>query len=319
MTSALASGSPPDREETLAAAGATLHLEHFLPTASPRLVLVTVHGYAAHAGLYRHVGATLARAGIAVTQFDCRGHGRSTGRRGHIHTWTEYLDDLDLVVARARAAVPDTPWALMGHSQGAAIALDYVLTGRSAHLPSPAPAPAGPSRLVLVAPWLALAMRAPGWKLLLGAMTARLWPTFTMANGIPPSDVSRNPLVHENFYKDPLSHHVATARWFSEAQAAQARILEAASRLAIPCFMALATDDRIADVKTSLALADKVPGWVEVKRYEGLYHELFLEPEWERVLSDIVGWLTSPVPAHDTRHLPPKPPGPLRGGTADPG
>ena len=86
-----------------------------------------------------------------------------------------------------------------------------------------------PDRLVLAAPWLQLAMKVPRWKLSLGALTSRFWPTLALANGIRAEDVSRNPEVLANFWKDPLVHHVATARWFAEATAAQRRILGAAA------------------------------------------------------------------------------------------
>jgi alpha-beta hydrolase superfamily lysophospholipase len=101
------------------------------PATPARLVLVTVHGFGAYCGLYRHVAGALLARGIAVTQFDCRGHGRSEGRRGHVDRFDDYHADLNLVVRRARERVPGVPWALMGHSLGGLIALDHVLRRQS--------------------------------------------------------------------------------------------------------------------------------------------------------------------------------------------
>jgi alpha-beta hydrolase superfamily lysophospholipase len=272
------------REDTIAAAGGvTLHVESFVPRQQPRMVLVAVHGFSAHCGLYRHVGTALAEAGIAVVQFDCRGHGRSTGRRGHVTRFTEFVDDLALVIARAREDFPALPWALMGHSHGATIALDYVLGGRVT-----------PDRLVLAAPWLELAMKVPAWKRLPAPLLSRLWPTLTLPNGIRAEDVSRNPAVVENFQTDPLVHHVASARWFREARTAQARIRGAAATLTVPTLLLLAGQDRIVMNEANLELARAAAGVVELRQYDALYHELFLELEAPAVLSDIAGWLCSP-------------------------
>ena len=41
----------------------------------------------------------------------------------------------------------------------------------------------------------------------------------------------------------------------------------------------------------SVAFAQQAGDTVTVRRYEPLYHEMFLEPEREQVLDDIVRWL----------------------------
>jgi alpha-beta hydrolase superfamily lysophospholipase len=274
----------PDREETLTAPrGIGLHLEHFAPRGTPRSVLVTVHGYAAHAGLYRQVGATFAAAGIATTAFDCRGHGRSTGRRGHCRRFTDYVDDLELVVAAARAAHPELPWGLLGHSHGALIALEAVLAGRLR-----------PDRLVMAAPYLALTMKVPAWKLALAPLISLLWPSLAMASGIPAEDVSRNPEAVERQRTDPLIHHVATSRWFLEARGAQARARAAAAGLATPTLMLIAGRDRIVDNTAAEDFALAAAPVTTVRRYEHLFHELLVEPEWPEVLADISHWLCAP-------------------------
>lgn len=276
----------PDLEEVLTTNGAKLHVEHFRPQGPPGGALVSVHGFAAHCGLYRHVGAALAAHGIAVTQFDCRGHGRSDGRRGYVRRFDDYLSDLEVVMARARTVAglsAQQPLALMGHSHGATVALDYVLSGRGK-----------PDRLVLATPYLALKMRVPGYKRLLARLVGQVWPTLTMGNEIRPQDVSRNPAVIENFDKDPLVHRVATPRWYLEVLAAQARIIAAADRLHVPTLLLVVGQDRIVSTETALTFARAAGPRVTVRQYDTLFHELFLEPEREQVVTDIAAWLTAP-------------------------
>jgi lysophospholipase len=274
------------REETLeAGGGVTLHVEHFAAQGEARFLVVAVHGYAAHLGGYRHVAAALAAAGIASTYFDCRGHGRSTGSRGHCRRFGEYLDDLALVVARAREARPGLPWALLGHSHGGLIAAEAVLQGRLE-----------PDRLVLAAPHLGLRMKVPAWKLSLAPLMSLVWPGLAMASGLRPEEVTRNPAAVERVRTDPLVHHVATSRWFMEARQAQAHARGAAATLATPTLLLVAGGDRIVDNDAITAFAEAAARVLTVRRYEALYHELFLEPEWPQVVADISHWLLASPP-----------------------
>ena len=272
----------PTHIESLLAGKVSLHVEHFRPTSPARLVLVTVHGFGAYCGLYRHVAGALLARGIAVTQFDCRGHGRSQGRRGHVDRFDDYHEDLSLVVRRARELVPAVPWALMGHSLGGLIVLDHVLRRRS----EPQPA-----RLVAVAPWLELKMKVSMPKRAAAEVFARLKSTLTMSNGLAAEDVSRSPEVVANFFRDPLVHHVATAGWFAGVLRTQAVVRAMAAQLQVPTLLLVAGQDRIVSSEATLAFAQAAGSMAEVRRYPALYHELFLEPEREQVVSDVADWL----------------------------
>jgi lysophospholipase len=284
---AMQADAKPDVETSLVRGGLALHVEHYRPQDPARLALVMVHGFSAHCGLYRHVGRAFAASGIAVTQFDCRGHGRSQGRRGHVDGFTEYLDDLATVVDWARQQHPGLPWALQGHSLGGAISLAYVLDETRA---------GRPNRLVLAAPWLKLRLSVPAPKQMAANLAAAVYPTLTMANGLRAEDVSRNPLVLAGFDKDPLVHHVATAGWFMATLRAQARIRACAEKLRLPTLLLLAGEDRIVANQANLALAAAAGANVEVRSYANLYHELFLEPEADTVIADIASWLLAPAP-----------------------
>jgi lysophospholipase len=283
----------PDREEALPLEGGDLHLEHFLPRDRAVGTAVFVHGFDAHCAPYRPVGAALAAAGLATTLFDCRGHGRSLGRRGHIDRFDQYGADLSAVVDRARALSPDTPLVLIGHSQGGTVVLDSVLREV-----------VRPDRMVLAAPWLGLAMPVPWWKRAASPLFARLWPTLTMPNGLQAADISRNPEAIEARDTDPLYHHVASARWFEEVRRAQARIRAHTAPLRAPTLVLVVGQDRIVSTEATLAFAAAAGPAVAVRRYEALYHDLFLEPERDQVLADIVSWLRAPARQADLVRAP---------------
>ena len=281
----------PDLETTLRGSDLDIHVEYYRAQGNMRLSLIMVHGFSAHCGLYRHVGAAFASAGIAVTQFDCRGHGKSGGRRGHVDDFDEYLADLARVVDWARQQDAEKPWALLGHSMGAAISMAFVLEKARTEMPS---------RLALAAPWLKLKMKVSAPRRAAANIAARVLPTLTGPNGIIAENISRNPLVQDGFDKDPLVHHVATAGWFMAALRAQARIRLQAKELHVPTLMLLAGSDRIVANEASLAFAHEAGDIVEVRSYDQLFHEMFLEPEADIVLADIATWLLDGAPHKET-------------------
>jgi len=283
--------SKPDLETSLQRAGCAIHVEHYRAHGHTRLAVVMVHGFSAHCGLYRHVGTALASAGMAVTQFDGRGHGRSGGRRGHIVDFETYLDDLALVIEWARKQDAGKPWALLGHSMGSAISLAFALDKSRTE---------DPSRLALAAPWLKLKMKVSAPKRAAANVAARVLPTLTSPNGLTAENLSRNPFVLAGFDKDPLVHHVATAGWFMATLRAQARIRLQAKELNVPTLMLLAGGDRIVANEASLTFAREAGSVVEVRDYPGLFHEMFLEPEADLVLADTSTWLLAGSPDKKT-------------------
>jgi alpha-beta hydrolase superfamily lysophospholipase len=284
----------PDLETTLQRDGLDFHVEHYRAAGEARLVLIAVHGYSAHCGIYRHVGRALAARGIAVTQFDGRGHGRSGGRRGHIEKFSDYCDDLGMVVDWARTQNPGVPWALMGHSLGGAIAATFVL---DANTPKKSE---NPSRLVLLAPWLKLKVNVPAAKRMAANVMAKIAPTFSNWNGLEGKKITRNPAAVAGFDVDPLIFHSATAGWFMATLRAQASLRTHAQDLKVPTLMLLAGGDQIVSNDTNLAFAKGAGDAVTVKTYDGLFHELLIEPEAAMVIEDIADWLVGGRPQNKT-------------------
>jgi len=276
---------PPDHEAEVAVEDGALHVEHFRPRGSPAGVIVFVHGFDAHCGLYRALGATLAAQGYAVVLYDGRGHGRSTGRRGHIARFEQYGADLAAVVTHARGTFPG-PLTVMGHSQGGLVVLDAVIREAVAA-----------ERMILAAPWLGLAMPVPWFKKALSPAFGRLWPTLTMGNGLRAADISRNPELEEIRAHDPLIHHVATARWFEEVLRTQLRIRTSPPTLRLPTLVLVAGQDRIVSSAATLTFIQTAGPAVAVRRYEAAYHDLFIEPEQDQVVADILAWLRAPPAA----------------------
>jgi alpha-beta hydrolase superfamily lysophospholipase len=274
-------GPAPDVEEFITAKdGIKLHVERFLARGAPRAAVVMIHGFSAHCGAFRHVAGALAAGGFTVTAFDCRGHGLSEGRHGYVRRFTDYDDDLGLVIDRARSLSPGLPLAIVAHSHGVTVTLDYLFRGAGTC-----------DALVAAAPFLALKMPVPLYKRIFAPIAGAVWPTLAMSNQIEPQIVARDPAVWEEIRKDPLVRHVATPRWFSEVRATQARLRASPALLKVPTFMPIAGADRLVDPAAALAFARAAGPIVELRVYDQLFHEIYFEPERDSVIADVVGWL----------------------------
>ncbi len=249
--------------------GVTLYAEVFLPRKPANAVAVMVHGYAEHCGRYREVANVLVGAGVATLGYDYRGHGRASGRRGHIDAWSDYHDDLDAAISQARALAPGKPVILVCHSNGGLITL-RALTD-AARRPDVAAA-------VISSPFLGLRLQVPAAKVWLARGMSRVFPAFSQKNDLRVQDLTTDPEKQAARTADTLCHDVASARWFTEAQAAQAHVRRQAANITLPTLWVIGGDDPIADPTVSEPLARHLHG-AEVHLLRGFKHEVWNERE----------------------------------------
>lgn len=265
--------------------GHTLHVHDRAPSGEPWLHVLVVHGVAEHSGRYAPTMDLLAAAGIAVTAYDHRGHGGSSGARGHVDDWADLTDDVGRMLADVRGSSGDRPVAILAHSMGGLIALDAVLGGRAA-----------PDLLVLSAPGLGDAL--PGWQHALAPVVAAIAPRLRFPNAWDGSVLSRDPAVAAAAAADPLQLGAVTARLGAGGFAAQKRVNAAVGTLAaapLPMLLLHGTDDRLVPPAATEALG-RVPG-VTRRLLPGLRHELLNEPEGPALVAGIVDWLHGQVSA----------------------
>lgn len=97
-----------------------------------KATVVVVHGAAEHSGRYEYVADRLLNAGYNVYRMDHRGHGKSAlpelgnaVTRSHIDDFHSIVDDMNLVVQKAKAEQPGIKTLMLGHSMGALAAQFY--------------------------------------------------------------------------------------------------------------------------------------------------------------------------------------------------
>lgn len=250
----------------------------------PARAMLLVHGQGEHSARYHYVVDKWCERGLSVGTFDLRGHGVSGGRRGHIDSFQQYVDDT-LEVLEALQQQPHfsdlgAP-VLFGHSLGGLIAFHVALA-----------APGKVRALVLTSPFFGLAMQVPAAKRLAGRLMSRLVPGFSMATGIRGNQVTHDPQIAAAYDTDALMARVASARWFTEVLEAQQQAFDRAPSLRMPILCLQGGADTIVDKQRSREVVERTSS--EQKRFEwveGAYHEVLNETDRDRsigVIADFV-------------------------------
>lgn len=259
--------------------GLEIYWQAWLPSEPPRAIVTIAHGGAEHGGRYAWTAAQLTARGYAVYAIDHRGHGRSAGPRAYVDRVDNAVADLHTLDGIARERHPGLAVFLLGHSMGGLIALAYALRYQDEL-----------AGLVLSAP-LAVIEANPATRLasrVLSAAAPRL-PVYK----IDGTTVSRDPAVVRAYDDDPLNHRgMLPARTVGELAATVATFPQRLPELRLPILTVYGTGDRLVDNAGS-RLVDTRAGSEDstLIAYDGLYHEVLNEPERERVIADVAGWI----------------------------
>src|SRR5579863_1179061 len=105
----------------------SIYRQWWRPCGGSRGVVVLVHGLKDHSARYGALAESLVARGFAVHGFDLRGHARSSGPRGWVDAFDDYVDDLESVVRCARVRDRRGPLFVFGHGMGGVVATLWAL------------------------------------------------------------------------------------------------------------------------------------------------------------------------------------------------
>jgi alpha-beta hydrolase superfamily lysophospholipase len=243
--------------------------------------MVLVHGLVEHSGRYGDLAEELNRHGCAVYAMDLRGHGKSDGDRAWVHRFEQYVNDVDVMVRRVSTVHSSKPLFLFGQSMGGAIVAMFSLTRK--------PRVQG---LVLSAPALKIGEGVYPVLRYAARIAGCLFPRVRVIK-MTGNHISRDPEVAADFQRDPLVFHERLPNRTA------AEILKAANWLTghlgsveQPFLVMHGTGDCVTDPEGSRLLYERARSSdKEIKLYDGLYHDLWHEPEGKQVTADLVAWI----------------------------
>jgi alpha-beta hydrolase superfamily lysophospholipase len=231
-----------------------------------RTALVIHHGLGEHAGRYQTFADQLAGLPLHVVSYDLRGHGESSGPRGHADGLEALAADFHTLLPGLLAEVGAERAIVLGHSLGAAAVLRWLVDHG---------APASVVGLLISAPPLVvprtLAVRV---KLRVGRLLRRLRPSFALGSGIPAEHISSHPPEVVRYREDPFVHDRISAALGVSLLDGGPGLVSSLGRITLPALVWHGTEDHIAHpdggrvVYEHLGSADK-----QLHLFEGYRHE----------------------------------------------
>jgi alpha-beta hydrolase superfamily lysophospholipase len=262
---------------------ANIYYQAWLPEGEAKAVLLVVHGLGEHSGRYKNVVDHFVPLEYAVYGLDHIGHGKSEGKREIVARFEDFTDTLTIFYKLVTGWQPGKPVFLLGHSMGGLIATCYLLDHQADF-----------KGAVISAPAIKIAESITPTTITLSKILSKLAPGMGML-ALDASNICHDPQVVSAYVNDPLVFHAKTpARLAAEMLRGMLRVDAEVSKISLPFIVVQGSEDKLVDPRGAQMLYDRASSTDKtIKVYEGLYHEVFNEPERARVLADVETWLTA--------------------------
>jgi acylglycerol lipase len=263
----------------------SLYYQRWLPEKTPKAVLFVVHGLAEHSGRYKNLVNYFVPKGYAVYALDHRGHGKSDGIRCYVDRFSDYLADLKTFFDMVRKENKGAKVFLVGHSMGGTIAVPYAVVHQQEL-----------AGVITSAPSLVASSTVSPALLSIAAVISALLPKMGVTV-LDASTISRDKAVVDAYVNDPLVFRgKIPARTGAELAKMWKTLPEKMPEIKLPVLIMQGTADGLANPASSKLLYERVGSKDKtLKLYDGLYHEIFNEPEHKKVMADVEAWLTKHI------------------------
>ena len=262
-----------------------LYYQAWLPDKDPKAVLLVVHGLAEHIGRYKNLVNYFVPRGYAIYGLDLRGHGKSQGLKGYVEHFSGYLDDLKTFFDMVRRENAGKKIFMVGHSMGGLIATAYVIEHQDEL-----------AGLVLSAASLKVGSSISPATIAMAKVLSVIAPKMGVAV-LDASTISRDKAVVNAYVNDPLVYRgKTTARLGAELINTIQKLPDQIAKVTLPILIMYGSADQLSNPEGSNMLYEKVSSKDKsLKVYDGLYHEIFNEPEHEKVMADMEAWLSARI------------------------
>jgi acylglycerol lipase len=260
-----------------------IYYQYWLPEGEPKAILLVAHGIAEHSGRYMNVVNHFVPAGYAVYGVDHIGHGKSDGKRVCVERFQDFTKTFKKFFDMIRGWQPIKPIFLVGHSMGGLISAAYLLKHQDEL-----------TGVVFSGPGIKVPENISNAVIFAGKILSVVMPKAGIIQ-LDAEGICRDPAVVDAYLNDPLVYTgKITARLSAEMLKTIQHVTGSAIKIRLPIMIVQGGSDKLVDPSGAQLLYDSVSSEdKKIKIYDGLYHEVFNEPEHGQVLDDVKVWLDS--------------------------
>jgi alpha-beta hydrolase superfamily lysophospholipase len=283
----------PTIETWTAADGYRWRYRSYIPAGTPQAQVVCVHGIQSHGGWYGYSCQRLQQAGFAVSFLDRRGSGLNEVARGDVPSFRRLLDDVAEFLRHLRGAGETNTQATASTFATVPVFLVGISWGGKLAVALQRRHPGLVDGLALLCPGFFPQVRAGFWQRCAIAGARLVTPRKLFP--IPLNDpelFTASPRWQQFIRNDPLSLHYASARLLIESIRLDGYLRFVIRYVRVPVLLLLAERDRIIDnERTQRYLARFATRDKETIEYPRAHHTLEFEPDPDRFIDDVLGWL----------------------------
>ncbi|MCU0599143.1 MAG: lysophospholipase [Desulfobacterales bacterium] len=261
---------------------------HIWEPQSPKAVLMAIHGGLAHAGDYVTPALYFKDWGIATAAYDLRGHKQE---KTYIKSFDLFLDDTAEFLKWTKAAYPNIPVFMMGHSMGGLIATHFGIKYAADD-----PKIKG---YILSSPYYENAIKVSPLMIPLVKIFGKIIPKAVIPGPDLTDLLTRDQTITARHRRDAeagLRSLKPTMRFGAELLKAQKWVKDNFSAWRHPTFAVIAGADQVADYKESERLLKSMdPKRITYLFHKDNFHENFNEINRQETFEKINDWIGSIV------------------------
>eukprot|EP01121_Diplochlamys_sp_Union-15-3_P021172 TRINITY_DN848_c0_g1_i1.p1 TRINITY_DN848_c0_g1~~TRINITY_DN848_c0_g1_i1.p1 ORF type:complete len:374 (-),score=34.53 TRINITY_DN848_c0_g1_i1:4-1125(-) len=244
--------------------------------------IIFVHGLGEHSGRYVHFVEKWIKLGFSVLSYDMRGHGHSSGKRGHFTSHHQLIEDLNSMinVLLNKKKYRSLPFFLYARGLGALVVL---------HMCAQKPDLRFIRGVIACAPLIKFSKEAQ--KELKRQVFKHITPKQAIYFNVY-NLISKDSNNVQSYKEDTLCHGYITASAKSAIIEAGKKLLSQAKQITYPTIIIHGDADKYASLLASVDLVETLGSKDKtIKVWPSLYHDIEHEPEKDDVFNVVVDWV----------------------------
>ncbi len=261
--------------------GTRMLVRAWAPDEESKASIVAIHGLGAHSGLLSNLGEFFSSKGFTFYAPDMRGFGTFPGRKGHVESFDEYIEDMKFLIDDIKDKSSGKRVFLFGHSLGGLHVIRYVSSN-----------PGQVDGVILMCPGISERLKVSNATKKLVGFLSKLNLKVYFNNGLDFTLLAKNPEIPQRYQEDPLRFDKVTPRFASEGFKASAEGASLAPSIRDPVLVIQTGEDKIIIPEKTKEFFDNISSLDKTyKFYPDLYHEPFEDDGVDELLNDIYVWI----------------------------